>query len=67
MSMNIYLHELQSLRKSAIMWTIAMIALAGLYFGIYPGIVKDASGFTQIMGSYPARPSASLWPISLRC
>ena len=60
MSMNIYLHELQSLRKSAIMWTIAMIALAGLYFGIYPAIVKDASGFTQIMGSYPASIRATL-------
>ena len=60
MGMNMYVHELKSLRISAILWVIAMIALAGLYFGIYPSIVKNASAFTQIMGSYPASIRATL-------
>lgn len=58
--MNMYRHELQSLRQSAILWAVAMSALAGLYFGIYPSIVKDAAGFTQMMGAYPASIRAAL-------
>jgi len=57
---NMYRHELQSLRKATVIWTVAMIALAGLYFGIYSTVVKDAAGFTQILNSYPASVRAAL-------
>lgn len=51
--MNIYLHELKSLRKSAILWTCSMIALMALYFSFYPGIVQDAAEFKKLLSAYP--------------
>lgn len=58
--MNMYLHELKSLRKSTIIWTCSIIALAGLYFSVYTGIVKDAEAFKSLLGSYPASVRAML-------
>ena len=58
--MNMYVHELRSLRKSTVIWTLAMIAVAGLYFGIYPSVAKDASGFAKLLGAYPAPVRAAL-------
>ena len=58
--MNMYIHELKSLRKSAIIWTCAMIATAALYLSIYPGILVDASGFKAILGEYPPAVRAGL-------
>ena len=43
--MNIYLYELKSQRKSAIIWTCTMIALAVLFLSIYPDLAKDANDF----------------------
>lgn len=51
--MNMYLHELKSLRKSAIIWTCAIVGLAALYFSFYPSIVKDAMDFKKLLGGYP--------------
>lgn len=52
--MNMYLHELKSLRKSTIIWVCAMIAIASLYLLLFPGITKDAAGFKDMLASYPA-------------
>lgn len=51
--MNIYLQELKSLRKSAITWTIALVALAAMYFSIFPGVLQDAEGVRQLFAGYP--------------
>ncbi|MHB1418981.1 MAG: ABC transporter permease subunit [Bacillota bacterium] len=58
--MNMYLHELKSLRKTTLIWTCALIALAGIYFSVYPGIVNDAADFTQLLSGYPAPLRAAL-------
>lgn len=58
--MNMYFHELKSLRKSTIVWTIVIIALAALYLSVYPGMVKDADGFKKLLGNYPAPVRAML-------
>jgi len=58
--MNMYLHELKSLRKSTITWACAMIALALIYFSVYPNIVKDADNFKTLLGGYPASVRAIL-------
>lgn len=58
--MNMYFHELRSLRKSTIIWTCALIALAGLYFSIYSSIAADAASFQQLLSNYPAPVRAAL-------
>ncbi len=51
--MNIFLYELKSLRKSMLLWTISLLALAGLYLSIFPSMAKDAEEFKQLLASYP--------------
>ncbi|MGG6314463.1 ABC transporter permease subunit [Paenibacillus macerans] len=51
--MNMYVHELKSMRKSALVWTCAMIALAAIYLSIYPSMASDAVDFKKLLGSYP--------------
>ena len=51
--MNIFLYELKSLRKSMLLWTISLLALAALYLSIFPSMAKDAEEFKQLLGSYP--------------
>ena len=51
--MNIFLHELKSLRKTTIIWTISLVALLALYLSIYPGMAKDAEDFKTLLGNYP--------------
>ncbi len=58
--MNMYLHELKSLRKSAILWTAAMILLAAIYLSVYPGIAADANDFKKLLSGYPAGVRAML-------
>jgi ABC-2 type transport system permease protein len=58
--MNMYLHELKSLRKSTIIWTSALIALAAIYFSVYTGLVQDAEDFTKLLANYPAPVRAAL-------
>ena len=58
--MNMYLHELKSLRKTAIIWTCAMIAVALLYLLMYPGVAKDAADFKDLLGGYPPAVRAML-------
>lgn len=58
--MNMYLFELKSMRKSTIIWTCALIALALLYLSIYPSIAKDAAEFKKLLSGYPAPVRAML-------
>jgi|GEM_PF-108664 len=58
--MNMYLHELKSLRKSAFIWTCVLIALAALFLSIYPGMASDAADFKKLLSGYPAPVRAML-------
>lgn len=58
--MNIFLYELKSLRKATLIWTLSLIALAALYFSMYSGVEKDAAGFRELLGNYPASVRAML-------
>lgn len=58
--MNIYLHELKSMRKTTIIWVLSMIALAAIYFSVFPGIQSDASEFKNMLSSYPVQVRAAL-------
>ncbi|MFB6467260.1 ABC transporter permease subunit [Cytobacillus sp. Hz8] len=58
--MNMYWHELKSLRKTTILWAIAIIALAALFLSIYSGVAKDAEDFKELLGNYPASIRAML-------
>lgn len=51
--MNMFLHELKSLRKSAIIWTCSLIAMAAIFLLIYPGMASDAAEFKKLLSSYP--------------
>jgi ABC-2 type transport system permease protein len=58
--MNMFLHELKSMRKTAIIWTSVLVALAALYLSIYPGMAKDAEDFKKLLGAYPPSVRAML-------
>lgn len=58
--MNMYLHELKSLRKSTIIWTCSIVAMAVLYFSIYPSMAKDADKFKELLAGYPESVRAML-------
>ncbi|GJM78595.1 ABC transporter permease [Paenibacillus timonensis] len=58
--MNMVLHELKSMRKSTIVWTCAMVALAAIYLSIYPSMASDAVDFKKLLGSYPESVQAML-------
>lgn len=58
--MNMYLFELKSMRKSTIIWTCVLIALAALYLSIYPSIANAAADFKKLLSSYPAPVRAML-------
>lgn len=58
--MNMFWHELKSLRKSTIIWTCALIALAALYLALYPSMAQDAEDFKKLLGAYPPTVRAML-------
>lgn len=58
--MNMYLHELKALRKSAIIWTCSLIALAALFLSIYPSMANDAADFKKLLSNYPPTVRAML-------
>ena len=52
--MNMYLHELKSLRKTTIIWLCAIIAIAALYLSLFPSIANDANNaFKNMLTIYP--------------
>ncbi|WP_151736940.1 ABC transporter permease subunit [Paenibacillus tengchongensis] len=58
--MNIFRHELKSLRKSGMLWAAAMIALAGLFLSLYPSVAGDTEDFRKLLEGYPASVRAML-------
>ncbi len=58
--MNIYLHELRTLRKSTVLWAVCLSAIAGLFFLLYPGLESDAKDFTKLLANYPPQIRAML-------
>jgi len=58
--MNMYLHELKSLRKSTIIWVCAMITIALMYLSLYPAIYRDGAHFKDMLAGYPASIRAML-------
>jgi ABC-2 type transport system permease protein len=58
--MNMYLHELKMLRKTTIIWTCAIIAIAALYLSMYSSIANDAAGFKVLLEGYPPQVRAML-------
>lgn len=58
--MNIYFHELKSLRKSTIIWTCTMIALAAIFLSIYPSMANEAEDFKELLSGYPPAVRAML-------
>ena len=58
--MNMFRYEMKSLRKSMIIWTLSMLALAALYLSIYPSMAKDAADFKKLLEGYPAAIRAML-------
>lgn len=51
--MNMFLHELKSMRKTAAIWTISLIALSALFLSIYPSVAADAEEFKKLLANYP--------------
>ncbi|MEN6460516.1 MAG: ABC transporter permease subunit [Syntrophomonas sp.] len=58
--MNMYLFELKSMRKSTIIWTCALVALAALYLSIFPSMANSAADFKKLLSGYPAQVRAIL-------
>ncbi|WP_150271315.1 ABC transporter permease subunit [Paenibacillus tepidiphilus] len=58
--MNMVLHELKSLRKSGMIWSGAMIALAALFLSLYPSMAGDTADFVSLLEGYPAAVRAML-------
>ena len=58
--MNMFWHELKSLRKSTVIWTCVLIAIAALYLSLYPGMVQDAEDFKKLLAGYPPAVRAML-------
>lgn len=52
--MNMYLQELKVLRKSTLIWTIALLAVAALYLCLYPGLMQDVGDFKKLLEGYPS-------------
>jgi len=51
--MNIFLHELKAYRKSIIIWSCSMAALAGLYIIMFSGLQGDIEDFKNLIKSMP--------------
>lgn len=58
--MNMYLHELKAMRKSAMIWICALIAMTALYMSVYPSITADAESFRKLLAGYPPSVRAML-------
>ncbi|MFT8871863.1 MAG: ABC transporter permease subunit [Sporolactobacillus sp.] len=51
--MTIYWHELKSLRKSTVIWTLVLVGIAALYLSIYPSMASEATDFRKLLAGYP--------------
>jgi ABC-2 type transport system permease protein len=51
--MNIFLHELKAYRKSTIIWTLSMVALAAFYLSMFPALSKNIVDLKNMLEGYP--------------
>lgn len=51
--MNIYLFELKMLRKSIIIWTLAISLSILMYLAFYPAMAADSAAFEALLANYP--------------
>jgi ABC-2 type transport system permease protein len=51
--MNIYFHELKAYRKSTVLWTVGMAAIAAFMLSLFPAFAKDAEPFKRMLESFP--------------
>jgi ABC-2 type transport system permease protein len=51
--MNIFLYEWKAYRKSTIIWSIGLVAMAALFLFMYPSIAKDADEYKKLLEGYP--------------
>jgi ABC-2 type transport system permease protein len=51
--MNIFLHELKAYRKSTMIWTLSLVALAVLFLSMFPSFSKDAEEFKKLLEGFP--------------
>jgi len=51
--MNIFLHELKAYRKSIIIWSLSMAALAALFISIFSATAGDIEAFKNVLSSMP--------------
>ncbi|UQD53674.1 ABC transporter permease [Bacillus methanolicus] len=51
--MNMYLHELKAYRKSTIIWTLSLVAVAVFFLSLFPSFAKDAEQFKKLLEGYP--------------
>ncbi|MFA5800933.1 MAG: ABC transporter permease subunit [Thermoleophilia bacterium] len=51
--MNILRHELRQNRNSTIIWTVSLIAIAGMYISIYPSI-SQSTDYSNLVNNFPA-------------
>jgi ABC-2 type transport system permease protein len=48
-----FLHELKAYRKSTIVWTCSLVAIAIVFLSMYPSFSKDVDGVKKLLESYP--------------
>ncbi|MDT8719355.1 ABC transporter permease subunit [Clostridium sp. 19966] len=58
--MNMFLHELKAMRKSAAIWAASLIALAVIFLSIYPSMANDAADYKKLLSNYPETVRAML-------
>ncbi len=51
--MNMFFHELGSMRKSLIIWNLSITAAVILMLAIYPSFAEDAGQLTDLLSAYP--------------
>jgi len=51
--MNMFLHELNSYRKSTIVWTISLSAIAIIFLAMFPGFTNSATDVKKLFEGYP--------------
>ncbi len=49
----LYIHELRQNSRVTIIWIVSLVAVSGLYLGLFPAIAKDAAAVTKIIENYP--------------
>lgn len=51
--MNVFIHELRSYRKSTVIWTLSLCALAVVFLLMYPAFTKDVVASRKILAGLP--------------